>query len=178
MRRFRSSRRGAGSPAPVTAAFGAGRLREVSEVYAGSDGDATRALYARLEALGPIGVIAVNVFRAQKCSERAKRYRGREFKSAAYERKQWSIDNLAAALLRHGETAAVGWGWAHDQSQEGHPHLLYIDLPTGQVSWHGGRRGPGPDYPGSWDKVTGAAPERICRWVANLLEETAEANAA
>lgn len=175
-RRF-SQRRPASAPA--TAAFGTGVLREVSEVYAGSDGEATRALYARLEAFGPIGVIAVNVFRAQKCSERAKRYRGSQFKSAAYERKDWSIGNLANALQAHAEAAGISWGWAIDDKQEGpHSHLLYIDLPTGQVSWHGGRRYGGPDYDGAWDGKTGLAPERICRWIADLLEASRAGRAA
>lgn len=36
------------------------------EVYEGSNGDATKALYAKLETFGPIGVIAMNLFRGSE----------------------------------------------------------------------------------------------------------------
>jgi hypothetical protein len=36
----------------------------VREIFNGSDGDATRALFSRLEKLGPIGLVAINLFRA------------------------------------------------------------------------------------------------------------------
>ena len=39
--------------------------------------------------------------------------------------------------------------------------VLYLDLPTGQVSFHAPARGPGPDYPGEWDGQLGATPQRI-----------------
>ena len=48
----------------------------IHAIYEGSNGDATRALYEHLQTLGPAGVIALNLFRAQKCSTRAKLYRG------------------------------------------------------------------------------------------------------
>ena len=46
------------------------------DVYRASDGEATKRLYVELELLGPAGVIALNLFRACKNSERAKAYRG------------------------------------------------------------------------------------------------------
>lgn len=52
-------------------------LADLIAVYRGSNGDVTRALYERLEHLGPAGAIAVNLLRACKTTERAKRYRGR-----------------------------------------------------------------------------------------------------
>ena len=52
------------------------QLHRVMQTYQGSDGEATRALYAELQQRGPVGVIAVNLFRAQKNSARAKVYRG------------------------------------------------------------------------------------------------------
>jgi hypothetical protein len=150
---------------------------DIVRVYQGSDGEATRALYRELEQSGPIGAIGVNLFRACKCSERAKLYRrGRGYKTAAYDRKDWSIRNLAEALnsIIGSETIfRQWWGWAIDDALRGrgdpHHHILYVDLPTGQVSFHTGARGPGPDYPGQWDGVQGAAAERICRWVAIIM---------
>lgn len=39
-----------------------GGFAEAAEACRGSDGDATRALYARLGQHGPAGVVAVNLF--------------------------------------------------------------------------------------------------------------------
>lgn len=143
----------------------------VLEVYRGSDGRATQALYDELNKLGMSGVIAVNLFRACKCSERAKVYRkGPGYKTAAYERKNWSIENLAKVLA----PTTFPFGWAIDEEMrcKGDPnhHIIYVDLPTGQVSFHNGIRHAGPDYKGTWDRAIGTAPDRICRYVAGLLD--------
>src|ERR1700676_464322 len=61
-------------------------LATILSIYAGSNGDATKALYASLEKRGPVGLIALNLFRACKASERAKIYRGRSYKGAAYDK--------------------------------------------------------------------------------------------
>jgi hypothetical protein len=158
---------------------------DVVRIYQGSDGEATKALYRELEQLGRIGAIAVNLFRATKCSERAKMYRrGRGYKTAAYERKDWSIRNLATALhVQHAQVFFdLKWGWAVDdglrERGDPHHHILYLELPTGQVSFHTGARGEGPDYAREWDGVRGAAAERVCHWVASLRhQEVAHADA-
>ena len=67
-----------------------------------------------LEVLGLAGVLAVKLFRAQKASERAKVYRGSRFKGAAYDRKQWSMDNLCAAPTSADELD-IAWGWGEEQ---------------------------------------------------------------
>src|SRR5581483_4536929 len=133
-------------------------LETVIRFYRGSDGEATKALYERLTGLGPLGIVATNLFRAQKNSERAKAYRGR------------AIGNLCAALAEHGLPDAGAWGWGEDDKQPYHRHVLYIDLPTGQVSFHTGARGDGPDYPRAWDGVPGQSADRIIRWCARLLD--------
>jgi hypothetical protein len=46
-------------------------LDDLVRIYEGSDGKATIALYQQLSVLGPAGIVAVNLFRAQKCSARA-----------------------------------------------------------------------------------------------------------
>lgn len=149
-------------------------LREVAGVYEGSDGNATQALYGRLDKLGPAGTVAVNLFRAHKSSSRAKKYRGGQpgrgsYRGMAYERKQWAIDNLCAVLMRHAEELGVTWGWGHDPDQDYHNVVLYIDLPTGQVSFHTDSRRDGPDYPGIWDGQRDVGAGRVCRWIAGLL---------
>jgi len=153
-------------------------IGEVLAAYEGSDGDATRALFARLEAIGPAGVVALNLFRASKNSARAKVYRGGmrgrgSFKGMAYDRKAWAVDNLAKVLGTHGEGLGLRWGWGVDDKQPVHRDVLYVDLPTGQVSFHTAPRGAGPDYPGGWDGVPGMSAQRVCSWCARVLEGVA-----
>lgn len=149
-------------------------LVDVVRVYDGSDGAATLALYDRLNQLGPHGEIAVNLFRAQKSSARAKVYRGGErgrgsYRGMAYGRKEWSIENLARILAQHADASGLRWGWGQDNAQEFHRVVLYVDLPSGQVSFHTTSRLTGPEYLGTWDGVRDASPGRICRWIAELL---------
>lgn len=149
----------------------------VQLIYMGSDGEATKALYAELDSLGPTGVIALNLFRAQKNSERAKVYRGGirgqgSFKDMAYGRKQYALDKLCEVLTQHAEGCGLAWGWGVDPKQEHHRHVLYVDLPTGQVSFHTDKRGTGPGYSREWDGVRGVSPSRICHFVANVLGAT------
>lgn len=144
-------------------------LTRALKVYEGSDGDKTKALYVDLEKVGPIGCIAMNLFRAQKNSARAKVYRGRRFKNAAYESKQWAMGNLCAILERHADAAGIRWGWGRDEDQPVYKDVLFIDLPTGQVSFHTETRGKGPTYPGTWDGKHRVSTDRIVRWTARVL---------
>ncbi len=147
-----------------------------AEIYAASDGEATKALYARLEKLGPAGLIAVNLFRAQKCSARAKVYR-RRYKGEAYDRKNWSMQNLCKALIENWHIG-IKFGWKEDPSQEYHKWVLYVDLPTGQVSFHAAAPGAGPDYDGEWDGIRDVAADRIIAWIDQLLGVEAAVPAA
>jgi hypothetical protein len=156
------------------------RLADILETYTGSDGERTKALYVELESSGPIGAVATNLFRACKASERAKVYRGGErgrgsYRRMAYDRKQWAMDNLCSALAKHATDLRIVWGWGRDNTQPRHCDVLYIELPTGQVSFHTACRGQGPDYHGAWDGQRGQSADRICRWVARLLAREAAA---
>ncbi|MDE2103583.1 MAG: hypothetical protein KGL39_40460 [Patescibacteria group bacterium] len=146
---------------------------EVMAVYNGSNGDETVAMYRRLETLGPAGVVAMNLFRATKASARAKVYRGGNgrgsYRGQAYEKKDWSIGQLCAAMTAHGEALGIAWGWGRDEGAIGFEDVLYVDLPEGQVSFHCRSRKDGPDYPGEWDQVRKAGPTRICKHVSALL---------
>lgn len=141
----------------------------VREIYEGSDGDATKTLYARLDTFGPIGFIAKNLFRACKASERAKLY-SRKFKGDAYQKKQWSLGLLCDALAVHGPTAGIRFGWKNDPATVGYPWILYVDLPTGQVSFHSPTRGIGPDYLFAWDGAR-TSRNRIIDWTEVVLGE-------
>ena len=147
----------------------------VQAIYDGSDGEATKALYARLAAFGPAGELALNLFRAQKSSTRAKVYRGGvrgrgSYRSMAYDRKNWAMSNLCSILAQHASALGVTYGWQHDDHTDGYAWILYCDLPTGeQVSFHSPSRGAGPDYVGKWDGVLGVSADRIVRWCTQLL---------
>lgn len=137
------------------------------EVFTQSDGEVTKAYYAELKAIGPAGEFAMNLFRAQKTSTRAKRYRGRPgrgeptYRSMAYDVKAFSLKQLCLILSDHAASLGVTWGWGIDFAESFNRHVLYIDLPGyGQVSFHSPERYSGPEYPGAWDGAHKSA-ERI-----------------
>src|SRR5690349_21003191 len=103
------------------------------DVYARSDGDLTKHYYAHLQTFGLARALAVNLFRAQKSSARAKLYRGGNakgrYRDLAYQRKNWSMSNLAQLLSEHAETLGITWGWKRDPRQAFHSWVLYVDLP-------------------------------------------------
>ena len=102
-------------------------FEEVLAVYNGSDGEATKALYARLIATDMArGQIAVNLLRTCKASERAKKYRGKpgrggpSYRAMAYEKKDWSINELCRALVQ--SEVIESWGWGFDAKAIGFEH--------------------------------------------------------
>src|SRR3990167_6973251 len=125
-----------GANRQAKAAFAKAALTTVIEIYEGSSGDATKELFGALMLPGAAGELAVNLFRAQKASARAKVYRGgrRGFKGVAYDKKGWAIGNISELLTQHGAALGMRWGWQPDPATEGYPWVLYVDLPTGQVS--------------------------------------------
>lgn len=142
----------------------------ILSIFTGSDGGATKALYDDLEAMGAAGIVAVNLFRAAKNSGRAKEYRSGRSRRAAYDTKNWALENLCAALVSYAIPLGLVWGWKLDPRQEFHNQVLYVDLPSGQVSFHSAYRiADCPDYAGDWDGVRNEAPTRICRHVAGLF---------
>jgi hypothetical protein len=154
-----------------------GTVTTVVRVFNGSDGKATQELYARLQRLGPAGVVAMNLLRAQKNSGRAKVYRGGNrngsYKQQAYQRKQWAMGQLCVELLAHGAEAGVTrWGWQIDTTAQGpHAWVLYVELLNrGQVSFHTDERGNGPDYTVGFDGAVGASVNRILYFAADVLD--------
>lgn len=142
-------------------------------VYRASDGALTTAFYRELSKRGPIGEIAINLFRAQKTSFRAKKYRGGNahgsYRAQSYDTKQWAMRNLCQILTEHSTAHGIAWGWKRDHTQTMNPWVLYVDLPEiGQVSFHSPERHGGPDYPADWDQQRVSA-ERIIRWCDIVL---------
>src|ERR1700682_5951159 len=150
-------------------------FEDILAVYNGSDGEATKALYARLIATDMVrGQIAVNLLRTCKASERAKKYRGKpgrggpSYRAMAYEKKDWSINELCRALVQ--SEVIESWGWGFDAKAIGFEHVLYCNIPGfGQVSFHTSYRKDGHDYAGVWDQVRNEAPNRICRFAEAVL---------
>ncbi len=160
-------------PAPTTVAAvsqaeSTYEANRVEMIYAGSDGEATQALYDELAGHGPIGVVAVNLMRAQKCSARAKVYRSGHYSTLAYGRKNWSLAQLAAILCRT-EGLGITFGWGTDAEQPRNPWVFYVDLPNGQVSFHAPVKGEGPMYAGVWDGVPDASTGRVLTFVDSIL---------
>lgn len=144
------------------------------DVYHGSNAVASRRFCNELEEHGPIGHIATALFHAQKSSSRAKVYKGGieyengrtvRFTDIAYRRKGMFLERLAALLAE--DSLGMVWGWGSDDNQPEARHVLYIDLPQGQVSLHSLERFVGPDYPGAWDGTSASAYRVIqfCDWV-------------
>jgi hypothetical protein len=149
---------------------------EVHAAYQASDSAATKALFARLKPHGADGKLAIELFRACKASARAKVYRGGvrgvgTYRSMSYDRKQAAMDRLCHVLEEIQGTHE--WGWGIDDMQPVHRHVLYLDLPTGQVSFHTDARGKGPDYGKEWDGQLGQSADRICRWIQQILSAPA-----
>jgi hypothetical protein len=133
-----------------------------ADVFLQNNGDVTKAYYAEMSQRGPAGLVAVALFRAQKRSTAAKRYRGGHYRRAAYDVKNWSIGELVKLLLEHGAALGIIWGWKRDPGVPGYEWVLYVDLPEmiGQCSFHSAYRLQGPDYSGGWDGTHFSA-ERI-----------------
>lgn len=143
------------------------------DIYCGSNSGATRSLHARLERLGADGMIVATLLRIAKSSERAKVYRGRGYREKAYARKDANIAPLVELLAR----STLRWGWGIDDALQArgdpHYHVLYVELPSGQVSFHLAQRSDGPDYPAAWDGIPGISALRIAHWAGTILERAA-----
>lgn len=155
------------APEPSETDIARARLANAALVFTESDGRLTVAYYRRLQEKGAMGIIAMNLFRAQKTSERAKQYRGRGYKQASYDVKNYSLSQLCASLGNH-----LPWGWKRDPNTTAYEWVLYVDLPTGQVSFHSATRGDGPDYPGEWSGEH-TSRENVLAFCDSILTEAA-----
>lgn len=151
---------------------------KAESVFKGSDGEVTKEYYKQLiNRQKNLGQLAVGLFRALKCSSRAKEYRKRRWTNEAYDRKRWSIGEIVKILSAHPNLFAqygIDWGWKEDPNTVFEDHasfVFYCDLPEGQVSFHCRERGEGKDYSKEWDGARGMSYVRIinfCDKVFNL----------
>lgn len=145
-------------------------MSEVEACYRGSDGERTRALYARLTEVGPAGLVAVNLLRACKNSERAKQYKSRRSSGAAYGTKDWAIGQLVDVLVQHAGALGIVWGWGRDEKAINFENVLYVEVPgAGQISFHVAYRREGTDYRGQWDGMKDVAAGRVIRYANAVL---------
>jgi hypothetical protein len=127
-------------------------------VFQGSDSARTRRFLSHLEKRGQPGRIAAALFRSQKASSKAKLYSGgiersngefHSYRSLSYQKKSQALKALCSLLLL--DSAGIEWGWVSDEENSRAPHVLYLDLPSGQVRFHSAERFAGPDYRGTLD---------------------------
>ena len=144
-----------------------GYRRKCATVYHGSQGGATRSYLSALEKCGHIGRIAAELFRAQKSSRRAKQYRG-DSVEMAYNRKGDSLEKLCSLLEQ--DSCGLSWGWQRDTSQPFASHVLYVDSPEGQISFHSPKRFSGSDYPGEWDSES-VSEEVVIHFCNSVMKE-------
>ncbi len=142
------------------------------EVYQENNAPTTRLLFSRLKKLGSLGLLAVELLRAQKNSDRGKlqgykKSKVFNYSGVSYGRKAKALSNIARILLENN--LGIKWGWGEDPAEFKIPWVLYLELPTGQVSFHNRKRYEGPDYEGQWDKKN-ASCERILEFCDRLLE--------
>lgn len=114
------------------------------EVFEQQDGEVTRAYYADINSRGFLGQLAVALFRAQKRSTAAKKYRRGSHRRDAYDVKNWSLSEVCRILCM--DPMRFVWGWKRDEKTPGFEWCLYCDLPQGQVSFHSASRLEGPSY--------------------------------
>jgi hypothetical protein len=153
-----------------------------ADILTTSDGADTRSFSKRLRANGPLGVLGYLLLAAYKASSRAKEYRGGierggsrvSFSDLSYERKDKQLAELAEFLSENPELN-VRWGWGRDNNVDA-CHVLYVDLPEGQVSFHSRRKHKGPLYPGTWDGMRDTEA-RIVRFCDQLLAGESGASA-
>ena len=129
-------------------------MKSAAEIFNQQNGDVTKAYYAEMNAKGLPGQLAVALFRAQKRSTAAKKYRGRRFTQDAYSVKNWSMSEVCRILgVMHAFESAPQWGWKRDPNTPGFEQVLYVELPTGQCSFHSADRLAGPDFTGEWSGI-------------------------
>ena len=160
-------------------------MKRAREVFDATDAALTRAYHSDLKRAGHRGHLAAALLKAQKASLRAKKYRGgilrgvASYSSLAYARKGEALAELCDILEAVTSSLVRSWGWKIDDGAAfaGQPAkwVLYVELPSGQVSFHNRHRLRGPDFPGEWDGAR-ASVERICAFCDLVMEELVPAS--
>jgi hypothetical protein len=151
---------------------------EARNCYDGSNGEETKRLLKRLQKCGQLGRLAAQLFRVQKSSSRAKRYRRGSgvrrndgsklsYRDLSYDHKGKCLKTLCEMLT--ADSCDLEWGWKPDPSNPIAPNILYVETPIGQVSFHSPNRYEGPDFLGEWDRLIGSE-QRIVQFCQEVLD--------
>ena len=138
-------------------------------VFNQSDGEVTKAYYAAMDAKGIQGQLATALFRAQKRSTAAKKYRKGSWRRDAYSVKNWSLSEVCRVLgAMQAFDMAPAWGWKQDLNTPAFEWVLYIETSHGQASFHSAERLGGPDFNGDWKPIPGSE-ESILAFCDSIL---------
>ncbi len=122
------------------------------EAFDSRDPSVTVSFQSSLLSRGVTGQLAFGLFRAQKRSTVAKKQRRGTYRRGAYDGKNEALKYVDSLLQIHARNLDVTWGWGIDRGQEFHNKVLYVDLPTGQCSFHSESPASATVYPKQWDK--------------------------
>ena len=136
------------------------------KMFKTGSGDDVVAFTIELAKRGAAGAVACALFRAFNNSFRAKK--GRKQRRERYDRKGDALKSLCTSLVEFNPRLHFKWGWGRDEGTRGYSDVLYVDIPTGQVSFHSAGRYQGPRYKGRWDGSK-ESRERIADWCDQLL---------
>jgi len=136
---------------------------EICQTIKAAKAARTAKLYKRIGQCGTVGPIAEILLRVQISSEKGKKYRG-DSSGFSYAKKSECMAGLCAVLK---DQQQIDYGWGIDRKCDAE-HVLYVDLPNGQVSFHCFDRIGGPDYPKQWDGAH-ASGKRIREFAASVL---------
>jgi len=143
----------------------------VKEIYYGSNGGQTRSLFTKLKKQhGQIGEVAILLFKAQKASMRAKESFGK-YRRYAYERKGVAISQLCRSLEKQSD---IVWGWREDIDEPYAKWVLYLDLPTGQSSFHNTYRVGNNEYWTPWNGGGNSSIDNIIDWLDLLMKDISD----
>jgi hypothetical protein len=154
----------------------------IAEIYHGSNAADTRKLLDRVRELGHAGRIAAVIFRLQKTAARWRSYKGSvtrgDYSVSRQTLAKEYITEAAAELARllTVDDYGIAWGWHFDRHVkfQDPEHVLIVELPAGQVSWHVISRGVGPDFAGLPDAVDReTAEQRVLAHVSSMIEPAA-----
>lgn len=142
---------------------------KTEDVFKQRDGEATVTLCIELSKRGLLGAAAVCLYQAQYSSARAKTYRRRS-KGYSYERKNIALMRMPRWL----ERSSIEYGWGFDATSKNYENVLYVELATGQCSFHSSERGDGPEFKGRWNPEVDSMTSvfRFCDQVLSLEMES------
>lgn len=139
------------------------------QVFYQHSGDVTKAYYEQLAAHGPMGELAVALFRALKRSKKTtgigfRRISRRKTEQYDYaEAYEWAVNELIRVLVTN-PPSKLPWGWRDS--------TLFVELPTGMVAFDCPEQGLAPFCPIRFEPPAESRDLRIIKFCDSLGFET------